>query len=154
MSRAVLNVVTNALDAVENRPDAAVEIRVDLDSSRRKVRITVSDNGEGMSPETLARIFNLFVSTKGSRGTGLGLTVSRKILKEHHGEIHAESRLGEGSTFTLEFPLRQAGDAAPASAPPAEDDDDGGQATLDGSEQRGLGPTLLPGVRTPPSGRP
>jgi len=154
MSRAVLNVVTNALDAVENRPDAAVEIRVDLDSSRRKVRITVSDNGEGMSPETLARIFNLFVSTKGSRGTGLGLTVSRKILKEHHGEIHAESRLGEGSTFTLEFPLRQAGDAAPASAPPAEDDDDGGQATLDGSEHRGLGPTLLPGVRTPPSGRP
>jgi signal transduction histidine kinase len=58
-----------------------------------------------MSPETLSEIFNLFVSTKGSRGTGLGLTVSRKILREHGGDIRAESRLGEGSTFTLEFPL-------------------------------------------------
>jgi signal transduction histidine kinase len=51
-------------------------------------------------------MFTLFVSTKGSGGTGLGLTVSRKILREHGGDIHASSRLGEGSTFILEFPLR------------------------------------------------
>jgi two-component system NtrC family sensor kinase len=69
-------------------------------------RITVADNGAGMSPETLAEIFTLFVSTKGARGTGLGLTVSRKILREHGGDIHAASREGEGSTFVLEFPLR------------------------------------------------
>ena len=110
ISRAVLNVVTNALDAVENRPDAWVEIRIDLDRAAGVVRVIVADNGEGMSPETLAEIFNLFVSTKGSRGTGLGLTVSRKILREHGGDIRAESRLGAGSTFTLEFPLRPAGD--------------------------------------------
>jgi hypothetical protein len=84
-----------------------------------------------MSPETLSRIFNLFVSTKGSRGTGLGLTVSRKILKEHHGEIHAESRLGEGSTFTLEFPLLLAGEEGRVDHPFEDADDGGDQATLE-----------------------
>jgi len=63
-----------------------------------------------MSAETLAEIFNLFVSTKGARGTGLGLTVSRKILREHGGDIRAASTEGEGSTFTLEFPLRLPGE--------------------------------------------
>ena len=105
ISRAVLNVVTNALDAVENRPDPCVDIRVEIDRPAGIVRIIVADNGEGMTAETLSEIFNLFVSTKGSRGTGLGLTVSRKILREHDGDIRAESSLGAGSTFTLEFPL-------------------------------------------------
>jgi len=105
ISRAVLNVVTNALDAVENRPDPRVDIRVEIDRPAGLVRIVIADNGEGMTAETLAEIFNLFVSTKGSRGTGLGLTVSRKILREHDGDIRAESSLGAGSTFTLEFPL-------------------------------------------------
>ena len=106
MSRAVLNVVTNALDAVEGRPAAAVTITARVDADAGLARITVTDNGAGMSPETLAEIFTLFVSTKGARGTGLGLTVSRKILSEHGGDIHASSREGEGSTFVLEFPLR------------------------------------------------
>jgi two-component system NtrC family sensor kinase len=106
MSRAVLNVVTNALDAVEGREQATVTISAAVDRAADVARVTVSDNGAGMGPETLADIFNLFVSTKGSKGTGLGLTVSRKILREHGGDIHASSRLGEGSTFVLEFPLR------------------------------------------------
>ena len=106
MSRAVLNVVTNALDAVEGHPAAAVTITARVDADAGLARITVTDNGAGMSPETLAEIFTLFVSTKGARGTGLGLTVSRKILREHGGDIHASSREGEGSTFVLEFPLR------------------------------------------------
>ncbi len=108
ISRAVLNVVSNALDAVENRPNAAVDIGVTTDEGDKKVRISVVDNGPGMGPEMLSQIFNLFVSTKGSRGTGLGLTVSRKILREHGGDIRVTSRLGEGSTFVLEFPLRTA----------------------------------------------
>jgi len=106
MSRAVLNVVPNALDAVEGREPATVTISAAVDRAADVARVTVSDNGAGMGPETLADIFNLFVSTKGSKGTGLGLTVSRKILREHGGDIHASSRLGEGSTFVLEFPLR------------------------------------------------
>ncbi|MFM8892328.1 MAG: sensor histidine kinase, partial [Planctomycetia bacterium] len=110
VSRAILNVVTNALDAVEGRPQGRVTIRVSHDADR--VRVTVGDDGPGMPPETIEGIFNLFVSTKGSRGTGLGLTVSRKIMREHGGDIRVTSRPGEGSTFVLEWPLTRAG-AAP-----------------------------------------
>jgi two-component system NtrC family sensor kinase len=105
ISRAVLNVVSNALDAVEDRADPQVDVSVDIDQGHRLVRITVADNGAGMTPETLANVFTLFVSTKGARGTGLGLTVSRKILREHGGDIRAESTPDRGSTFVLEFPL-------------------------------------------------
>jgi two-component system, NtrC family, sensor kinase len=117
LSRAILNVVTNALDAVEDRSGATVSILVTCDTDDERVRITVSDNGEGMTPDTIAEIFNLFVSTKGARGTGLGLTVSRKILREHGGDIHVSSQPGEGSTFVLEFPVRT-GDDAQADPPP------------------------------------
>jgi signal transduction histidine kinase len=129
ISRAVLNVVSNALDAVENRPDPFVEIRVFADREAKLVRIVISDNGQGMDAETLATVFNLFVSTKGSRGTGLGLTVSRKILREHGGDIRATSVPGEGSTFTLEFPLEEAAEGADRgqTAFPMGDPDDGPQ---------------------------
>jgi len=112
LARAILNVVTNALDAVEERPGGTVEIRVETAAGEGpdegRARVVVTDNGAGMAPETLAQIFNLFVSTKGAKGTGLGLTVSRKILREHGGDIHVTSRLGAGSTFVLEFPVRTA----------------------------------------------
>jgi signal transduction histidine kinase len=117
LSRAILNVVTNALDAVEDRSGATVSIRVTCDTEDERVRVTVSDNGEGMTPDTIAEIFNLFVSTKGARGTGLGLTVSRKILREHGGDIHVSSQPGEGSTFVMEFPVRT-GDDEQADPPP------------------------------------
>lgn len=117
LSRAILNVVTNALDAVEDRSGATVSIGVTCDTEDERVRVTVSDNGEGMTPDTIAEIFNLFVSTKGARGTGLGLTVSRKILREHGGDIHVSSQPGEGSTFVLEFPVRT-GDDEQANPPP------------------------------------
>jgi two-component system NtrC family sensor kinase len=108
ISRAVLNVVTNALDAVEDRPQPTVTIEADIDRTADQVRISVADNGAGMAPETLERIFNVFMSTKGARGTGLGLAVSRKILREHGGDIQATSREHAGSTFVLEFPARLA----------------------------------------------
>ncbi|MFM8284698.1 MAG: ATP-binding protein [Planctomycetaceae bacterium] len=112
ISRAVLNVVTNALDALEGKPEGTVRVVVDTDTSATRARVTVADNGPGMSADTLAKIFQLFVSTKGSRGTGLGLTVSRKILREHGGDIVATSAEGSGSRFVLEFPLRPASGAS------------------------------------------
>ena len=122
ISRALLNVVVNALDAVEGRPDPTVTIEADVDRAADRVRIRVTDNGAGMAPETLEQIFNVFMSTKGSRGTGLGLAVSRKILREHGGDIRATSQEGAGSTFVLEFPDRvatQADGAAAAAGSPA-----------------------------------
>jgi signal transduction histidine kinase len=118
ISRAVLNVVSNALDAVEDRPDPTIEIKVERDRQAGLVRVVVVDNGAGMDAETLATVFNLFVSTKGSRGTGLGLTVSRKILREHGGDILATSKPGAGSTFTLEFPLQESADEPAGNAAP------------------------------------
>ena len=94
-----------------------MEIFLEADFQKQLVRVIVSDNGAGMKPETVAEIFDLFVSTKGSRGTGLGLTVSRKILREHGGDIRAESELGRGSRFVLEFPLLLASDSTPAKLP-------------------------------------
>jgi signal transduction histidine kinase len=110
--RAALNVVTNAIDACgENqehgRPPGDVRIETAYFPDIPIAQIVVKDNGSGIAAEDLGDIFSLFVSRKGSRGTGLGLPVSQKIFKEHGGRIAVESRLGEGSTFTLELPATE-----------------------------------------------
>jgi signal transduction histidine kinase len=104
--RALLNIVSNALDAVEESKAPQVAIGTRRDQEKGWLRIVVLDNGTGISPENLQDIFRPFVSTKGSRGTGLGLAVSRKILREHGGDILVESKLGKGSKFTLRLPIK------------------------------------------------
>src|SRR5205085_145186 len=98
--RALLNIVTNALDAVEGRPSPQVAIGTRLDPDPAWVRILVKDNGGGIPGEKLRDIFKPFVSTKGAKGTGLGLAVSQKTLREHGGDILVESQVGKGSKFT------------------------------------------------------
>ena len=71
------------------------------------VFVLVTDNGPGIDEEQLPKIFHLFESTKGTRGTGLGLAVSQKIIREHGGEITVESTPGEGSRFTLSWPRNE-----------------------------------------------
>ena len=105
LSRAILNVVTNAIDAVEEQSDGTVNITTEINEKREVVHVRVTDNGPGIPAETLPDIFNLFVSTKGAKGTGLGLTVSQKILREHGGDISVESTATHGTCFTLSFPL-------------------------------------------------
>ena len=102
--RAVLNIVTNAIDAVEGCDRAVVMVETGLHSESDMLWVAVSDNGAGIPEDHLTRIFNVFESTKGARGTGLGLAVSLKIIREHGGDIAVESRLGEGSRFTLAWP--------------------------------------------------
>ena len=104
--RALLNVITNALDAVEGRDNHKVVVQSLRDSEEGWVRIHVVDNGTGIPPNKLVDIFKPFVSTKGSKGTGLGLAVSRKILREHGGDILAQSQAGKGSRFILRLPIR------------------------------------------------
>jgi two-component system NtrC family sensor kinase len=104
MHRAVLNVASNALDACEDRPNGAIEISSRHDVARQRLIVTVADNGVGISPDRIGKIFSIFESSKGNRGTGLGLAVSQKILKEHGGDIRVESQEGRGSTFILEIP--------------------------------------------------
>ncbi len=111
LHRAILNVVTNAIDACEKSGDGCVQVWTDYDQPRQVAVVAVQDNGEGIPEEELRRIFSVFESRKGSRGTGLGLPVSQKILKEHRGEIRVESTPNEGSTFFIEFPAIAAGPA-------------------------------------------
>ncbi len=108
--RAVLNIVTNGLDAAEGRQDARVRINLERVPGKRFLRIRVQDNGIGISEEERATIFQVFSSTKGSRGTGLGLSVSKKIIEEHEGRILVESEVGCGSIFTVELPIREPND--------------------------------------------
>src|SRR5262249_26314978 len=83
--RALLNVVGNAFDAVEDRKSPQVTVGTRRDPEAGWVRLLVKDNGVGIPPQRAAEIFKPFVSSKGARGTGLGLAVSRKILREHGG---------------------------------------------------------------------
>jgi signal transduction histidine kinase len=103
--RALLNIVGNALDATEGRPDPKVTVGTRT-GDEGWVRIIVLDNGSGIPAAQLADIFRPFVSTKGARGTGLGLPVSRKILHEHGGDIVAQSQVNVGSKFTLKLPVK------------------------------------------------
>jgi signal transduction histidine kinase len=108
--RAALNIVTNAIDACEGAEDAQVIVKTEWDSGTATARVAVSDNGVGIEEDDIASIFQIFASTKGSRGTGLGLPVSQKIVREHGGKIVVTSRPGQGATFTIELPMSKHGD--------------------------------------------
>lgn len=114
--RAVLNIVTNALDACEKQEQGHVHVKTGYEAEKSLALVSVEDNGPGIPAEDLQRIFTVFVSGKGNRGTGLGLSVSDKIMKEHGGRILVTSTPGEGTCFTLELPavLPQAQSAKPS----------------------------------------
>jgi signal transduction histidine kinase len=107
-------VVTNAIDACERALDGRVAVATEYIADKALARVTVEDNGEGIAPDDIHKVFSLFESRKGSRGTGLGLPVSQKILREHGGEIRVESVPNAGSKFHLEFPAVSPKEAAAA----------------------------------------
>ena len=75
-----------------------------IDSEARQyISVTISDNGVGMSADSLAKIFNPFFTTK-DKGTGLGLAISHNIIKAHQGTIEAISEEGKGTSFTIKIP--------------------------------------------------
>ena len=102
--RALLNVTTNALDAVVENDNGEVRISIEHDIANQMLKVDVSDNGPGIAERDHDKIFQPFVSAKGNRGTGLGLSVSRKILREHEGDIIVISDGSSGTTFRLEWP--------------------------------------------------
>ncbi len=106
--RAVLNIVSNAFDAVEDRNNPQVGIKTSLEASQDSadswVQILILDNGVGIPADEVGNIFQPFHSSKGEHGTGLGLAVSRKILREHGGDILVQSVPGK-TLFVLRFPV-------------------------------------------------
>ena len=103
--QALLNLLNNALDAVQPET-GVVSLRCEYDGDHDRVKITVADNGEGMTQGTLTRLFEPFHSTKGLRGTGLGLVVTKKIVEEHGGVVKVESTRKQGTMFTIQLPVR------------------------------------------------
>ncbi|MEI6423225.1 MAG: ATP-binding protein [Lentisphaerota bacterium] len=102
--RCILNLTANAVDAID-KPDGRVEIITRPAASRQGyVEIAVSDNGCGISENNQRNMFKAFFSTKGAKGTGLGLAVTQKIVHEHCGDIHLDSVPGRGTTFIITLP--------------------------------------------------
>jgi signal transduction histidine kinase len=97
-----MNLLLNAVDAM---PDGGT-IGVRASASAGRVRLTVSDTGVGIPAEHLEKIYDPFFTTKPrGQGTGLGLSVSYGIIKEHAGTLTAESAPGEGSRFIVSLPI-------------------------------------------------
>jgi signal transduction histidine kinase len=104
MHQVLLNLLGNALDAVQPKA-GLIRVECRYDEPNRQSQLEVIDNGAGIAPSMMKHMFELFHSTKGNRGTGLGLAVARKIVEEHEGTIAARSTPGEGTTFTIRLPV-------------------------------------------------
>lgn len=102
MQQVFINIILNAVEAI--RDNGTIKIGSRIDRNRKCIKIEISDNGCGIDPDHLGRLFEPFFTTK-PKGTGLGLAVSYRIIRNHKGDILVSSMPGEGSTFTIEMPL-------------------------------------------------
>ncbi len=103
IQQVLVNLITNAVQAMSSGGKLFISTRAGKRGD--SVEITVMDTGKGIAPEFLTHIFDPFFSTKGEGGTGLGLSVSYGIIKKHQGEIRVKSKVGVGTTFTVELPI-------------------------------------------------
>jgi len=101
--QALVNLLTNALEAAPPKT-GVITVRTRYLPERHEAQITVLDNGPGIPAERHDEVFEAFWSTKGQRGTGLGLAVTRKIVQEHGGAVTLESDDGQGAAFTITLP--------------------------------------------------
>ena len=111
----MLNLAQNALAAIKTKQAEKEEFQgefsIECASADNKYYIVVSDNGCGMKEETVAKIFEPYFTTK-ANGTGLGMTMVYKIVKEFSGDIQVQSQEGKGTVFTMVFPLQKDGKLA------------------------------------------
>lgn len=101
MKQAILNILQNSLDSTH--PGGSINFS--FSTGNNKAFFIIEDSGEGIAPENLSKIFNLYFSTKQS-GTGLGLSIVQQIISQHDGNITVESQLGKGTIFVIELPLK------------------------------------------------
>jgi signal transduction histidine kinase len=101
------NLVVNAKDSMPEGGQLIVRTRQvpSPDGVHGWVRIVVADTGTGIPPSVLPTVFDPFVSTKGEKGTGLGLWIVRGIVENHGGRIRLRSKPGKGTIFKLDFPV-------------------------------------------------
>jgi C4-dicarboxylate-specific signal transduction histidine kinase len=114
----LLNVLNNAIDASPSKT-GLVSIAVSIDSECELLTILVTDNGCGIDSESKDVVFHAFHSTKGQRGTGLGLAVAQKVVFEHRGSIELSEVSGGGTKCTILLPLTRNDDPADTHGPPS-----------------------------------
>jgi signal transduction histidine kinase len=102
MMQIFLNLIKNGAESMEK--GGTLTIKTYHDAFANKVCIDVKDEGHGITEENLKKLFTPFFTTK-DKGTGLGLAITRRIIEEHKGEIKVKSKVGEGTTFTVELPI-------------------------------------------------
>jgi len=102
LQQVCLNLIINAIQAMPE--GGKLTIRTSIDNNGQ-VKIEVQDTGCGIPPENMSKLFTPFFSTKGKKGVGLGLAVAYGIVQRHHGRIEVQSKVGEGTTFTIYLPL-------------------------------------------------
>lgn len=101
IEQVIINLIKNAMQAFSEQDNRKIELTAYLDEKTRPV-ISVKDNGDGIDAEALERIFIPFFSTK-KTGSGIGLSLSKQIMRQHEGRITVKSQIGEGTEFLLRF---------------------------------------------------
>jgi len=110
LEQVVVNTLINAAEALEGRPDATIRIITRMGDGGRQVRLSISDNGPGMTDDVRDRLFDPFFTTKQRiGGTGLGMSITYGIIREHGGTIEVDTRVGEGTTFHYVLPVPRCG---------------------------------------------
>lgn len=107
--RCLLNLVTNGIDACKDDENIDKNWQISIRTFRENddaLGIEVRDNGSGMDDDTRKKLFSPFFSSKGGKGTGLGLLVTGKLIEEHKGTIDIETELGKGTAFTIRLPYK------------------------------------------------
>ena len=100
-----MNILTNAAQAISGQGNIWIKTR----REGNDVVMSFKDDGPGVKPEHLDRIFEPFFTLKPiGKGTGLGLSISYGIIEKHHGNIKVESQVGKGTTFTIRLPIKAA----------------------------------------------
>ena len=102
MKQVLVNLIQNAIQACESEP----RIEVSTSVENQSCTIGIKDYGKGISADDLAKIFEPYFTTK-KKGTGLGLAITRRIIRQHGGDIIASSVIGKGSTFIISFPCNR-----------------------------------------------
>jgi signal transduction histidine kinase len=106
LKAALVNIIENALDAcvTDQRSGRQHRVTLTVACTAEDIALTVEDNGTGMTESQIKKLFTVFYSTKGVKGTGLGLFIAETIIKQHGGDIAVSSTLGQGSRFCIQLP--------------------------------------------------
>jgi nitrogen fixation/metabolism regulation signal transduction histidine kinase len=102
LEQAFINLVRNSMEALKDTKDGLIQIKASLPQNHHMI-LEISDNGSGISPELQSQVFIPFFTTK-QKGTGIGLSIVRKIINMHGGNIHVSFREERGSTFVIRLP--------------------------------------------------